>query len=140
MAEEYHPISLTCTACKPMEHKITSAITSHLEKNDILCPKHSFRHRRPSEMQLLGYIDKMTKELEKDNQEDTIVLNFSKASDKVSHILHVHQLYHCGSRGCFNAWTEGFLQDRKQAVDVVVDGAKYDFVPVDSSVPQGSVL
>ena len=89
-------------------------------------------------MHLLGYIDKMTKELEKGNQEDTIVLNFSKALDKVSHILHVHQLYHCGSRNCFNAWKEGFLQDRKQAV--VVDGAKYDFVPVDSSVPQGSVL
>ena len=78
--EKYHPISLTCVASKVMEHIVTSAIISHLKKNNILYPQqHGFRRGRLREAQLLGYTDETTVEKEQENLEDTIVLDFSKA-------------------------------------------------------------
>ena len=59
---------------------------------------------------------------------DLIILDFSKAFDKVSH-ERLHKLDHCGMRGstfhCFKA----FLFDRTQLV--MVEGAKSDPVPGD---------
>ena len=87
---------------------------------------------------MLGYVDEATREIEKGNQEYTIVLDFSKAFDKVSHTLLVHKLQRYGIRGRTNAWIKDFLTDRQQAV--VVEGTKSDTLPVESGVPQGSVL
>ena len=87
-AANYPPIFLTCAACKLMEHIITSHIMSHLEKNEILCPEqHGFRRRHSCETHLLGYVDEATREIEKGNKEDTIVLDFSKAFDKATPYL-----------------------------------------------------
>ena len=138
-AANYRPISLTCVACKLMEHIITSHIMSHLEKNEILCPEqHGFRRGHSCETQLLGYVYEATREIEKGNQEDTIVLDFSRAFDKVSHTLLIHKLQRYGIRGRTNAWIKDFLTDRQQAV--VVEGTRSDPLPVESGVPQGSVL
>ena len=138
-AANYRPISLTCVTCKLMEHIITSHIMSHLEKNEILCPEqHGFRRGHSCETQLLGYVDEATREIEKGNQEDTIVLDFSRAFDKVSHTLLIHKLQRYGIRGRTNAWIKDFLTDRQQAV--VVEGTRSDPLPVESGVPQGSVL
>ena len=41
-----------------------------------------------------------------------IVLDFSKAFDKVSHALLVHKLKRYGIRGRTNAWIRDFLTDR----------------------------
>ena len=112
---------------------------SHLEKNGILCPEqHGFRCGRSCETQLLGYVDEASEELERGNQEDTIVLDFEKAFDKVSHTLLVHKLRRYGIGGRLNAWIDSFLENRQQAV--VVGGERSNFMPVDSGVPQGSVV
>ena len=76
--------------------------------------------------------------LEKGCQEDVLIMDFSKAFDKVSHSLLVHKLRQYGIPGRVNRWIENFLSDRKQAV--VVHGSRSAFVPVESGVPQCSVL
>ena len=49
-AVNYRPISLTCIACKLMEHIITSHTMSHLERNNILCQEQlGFRRGRSCE-------------------------------------------------------------------------------------------
>ena len=68
--------------------------------------------------------------MEKGNQEDTIVLDFSKAFDKVNHTLLVHKLRCTGGR--LNAWIDSFLDGRQQAV--LVEGERSDSVPVESGV------
>ena len=83
-------------------------------------------------------MDEASEALEQGRQEDVLVLDFSKAFDKVSHALLIHKLRHYGLTQKTCRWIENFLTDRTQSV--VVGGAKSDPVPVESGVPQGSVL
>ena len=111
---------------------------SHLEKNILYPEQHGFRCGRSCETQRLGYMDETSEELERGNQEDTIVLDYEKAFDKVSHTLLVHKLRCYGIEGRLNEWIDSFLENRQQAV--VVGGERSNFMPVDSGVPQGSVV
>jgi len=52
--------------------------------------------------------------------------------------LLIHKLNYYGITGSLQTWIQSFLTDRRQAV--VVEGSISSFVPVDSGVPQGSVL
>ena len=65
-------------------------------------------------------------------------MDFSKAFDKVSHSLLQHKLDHYGIRGKTCEWIKPFLSDRSQSV--VIEGESSDKIPVESGVPQCSVL
>ena len=80
----------------------------------------------------------MTRNLDDDQQTDVRIMEFSKALDKVSHNFLTHKLNHYGIRGKVNNWIESFLSGRTQAV--IVECEKTTYLPVDSRVPQGSVL
>ena len=138
-AVNYRPVSLTCISCKIMEHIITSHIMNHADANNIMYPlQHGFRRGLSCETQLIEFIDDVTINMDKGKQTDCLIMDFSKAFDKVSHSLLIHKLDHYGIRGKTNAWIRSFLSNRKQSV--VVEGEMSSEVPVDSGVPQGSVL
>jgi hypothetical protein len=65
-------------------------------------------------------------------------MGFSKAFDKVSHSLLQHKLDHYGIRGKTGKWIKTFLSDRSQSV--VIEGESSDKIPMESEVPQDSVL
>ena len=138
-AENYRPISLTCVCCKIFEHIVTSHIMKHAERSNILFPlQHGFRKGRSCETQLIEFTDDITKNMENGKQTDVLIMDFSKAFDKVSHSLLLHKLDHYGIRGKTNRWIQAFLTGRSQSV--VVEGQKSQSVDVESGVPQGSVL
>ena len=95
-AENYHPISLTCICCKVLEHIINSNIMSHLDKNKILFQnQHGFRSRVSCETQLIQFTQDLYDTLNQKGQTDVIVMNISKAFDKVDHqrlLLKLHRL------------------------------------------------
>ena len=62
------------------------------------------------------YVDEVMEELERGHQVDTIVLDFAKAFDKVSHSLLIHKLQRYGISGHVKSWIESFLSERQQAV------------------------
>jgi ribonuclease P/MRP protein subunit RPP40 len=87
---------------------------------------------------LLTFIHELAAGLDRGKQFDLIILDFSKAFDKVPHQRLLRKLDHYGIRGSTYTWIADFLHDRKQ--QVVVEGATSPTIPVVSGVPQGSVL
>ena len=132
-AINYRPISLTCIACKLMEHIITSHIMKHADTHNILYP---LQH----ETQLIECVDDITRNIDAGKQTDCLIMDFSKAFDKVSHSLLQHKLDHYGIRGKTCEWIKTFLSDRSQSV--VIEGESSNKIPVQSGagVPQDSVL
>ncbi len=138
-AENYRPISLTCVCCKIMEHIVASGLMRHADRHHLLYDlQHGFRDKRSCETQLLGMQSDVLRSMAEGKQADAIILDFSKAFDKVGHQKLVYKLDHYGVRGRTNAWIKNFLTGRKQTV--VLDGARSNEVDVTSGVPQGSVL
>jgi len=89
----------------------------HGETNNILYPlQHGFRKRRSCETQLIEFTDDISLNLENGKQTDILIMDFSKAFDKVSHSLLLHKLDHYGIRGATNRWIKAFLTNRTQSV------------------------
>ena len=137
--ENYRPVSLTSIACKTLEHIVCSSIHRHLEAHSILTDaQHGFRKRRSCETQLIITIQDLAKTVDDKGQTDVILLDFSKAFDKVPHHRLLHKLEFYGIRGSLHSWISSFLGNRSQ--QVLLDGVTSSSAPVQSGVPQGSVL
>ena len=136
----YRPISLTCICCKLMEHIVASNLTKHLNKHNVLYDlQHGFREKRSCETQLIQLIVELTRGLSiKGQQTDLILLDFSKAFDKVSHTKLLFKLHQHGITQNNLSWIKAFLLGRAQCV--ALEGEKSSEIPVTSGVPQGSVL
>ena len=67
-----------------------------------------------------------------------MILDFSKAFDKVEHQRLLYKLKFYGINGKINKWIENWLVTREQKV--VIDGICSKAVHVQSGVPQGTVL
>ena len=76
----YRPISLTCVLCMGSE-------------------KHGFREKRSCETQLIMLVDELAKNMQAKKQTDLILLDFSKAFDKVAHEKLLLKLHFYGIRG-----------------------------------------
>ena len=71
-------------------------------------------------------------------QTDMLIMDFSKAFDKVPHKRLNYKLNWYGIRGDTLEWITDFLSSRSQRL--FLDGATPDSAPVLSGVPQGTVL
>ena len=135
----YRSISLTCVLCKILEHIVASSVAKHFTELDILYDlQHGFREKSSCETQLIMLVDESAKNMQMGKQTDLILLDFSKAFDKVAHEKLLLKLHQYGIRGDTLNWIKDFLDNRKQTV--VINGINSDEVPVSSGVPQGSVL
>ena len=119
-----------------MEHIVHSSIMDHFERHNILCDKqHGFRKRRSCESQLITTIQGIASQLRPGkDQVYVILLDFSKAFDKVSHQRLQYKLNFYGVRGKNLQWVKSFLSSRKQRV--LLDGKISDQADVFSGVPQ----
>ena len=136
--ENYRPVSLTSVSCKILEHIIHSHIINHLEHHNILTDtQHGFRKKRSCETQLLKTVNDLVKTLNEKGQADAVLLDFSKAFDKVCHRKLIQKLRFYGVRNNILKWID-FLKNRTQKV--LVRGVESPAADVTSGVPQGSVL
>ena len=97
-----------------------------------------FAKKRPCETQLIQLVEDLGRQLSLGKQTDLILLDFSKAFDKVNHLKLLYKLSCFGVKGNTLDWIQSFLIGRTQTV--VLDGESSEEVKVTSGVPQGSVL
>ena len=122
-----------------LEHIVASNLTKHLANSNILFElQHGFSEKRSCETQLVVLVDEISKNMQMGKQTDLILLDFSKAFDKIAHEKLISKLHFYGIRGKTLSWVKDFLDSRSQAV--VLNGVKSDKIAVSSGVPQGSVL
>ena len=82
----YRPISLTCIASKVPEHIVHSHVMKHLEQHEILTDvQHGFRAKRSRTTQLILSIHDMAKTIQDDKSIHAVILDLTKAFDKVPH-------------------------------------------------------
>ena len=138
-SENDRPISLTSIACKILEHIVVSTIMKHLDNHNILSScQHGFRRNHSCETQLILTSQDIARAYTHKKQMDMILLDISKAFDKVPHNRLLLKMNHYGMQGQTLSWIKAFLTGRIQSV--VFEGAKSEAVPVISGVPQGTVL
>ena len=122
-----------------MEHIVLSHIVTHLDENNILSLRqHGFRPGLSCDTQLITAVHDWADTLNRKGQVDLVLLDFSKAFDKVAHGRLEVKLSHYGVKGKTLDWVRAFLSDRKQ--QVAVGGSQSKWSDVTSGVPQGSVL
>ena len=110
----YRPISLTCIISKCMEHILVSNIMQHLDSNKILYAlQHGFRKNLSCDTQILSLFQDLSSN---PSQTDMIIMDFSKAFDKVPHRRLQYKLDWYGIRGSTHNWIQHFLQGRSQRV------------------------
>ena len=83
-------------------------------------------------------VDEISENMQMGKQTDLILLDFSKAFDKVAHEKLISKLHFYGIWGKTLSWDKDFLDSCSQAV--ALNGVKSDKIAVASGVPQGSVL
>ena len=135
----YRPVSLTSVTCKLLEHIIHSNLMKFFDGHNIISPyQHGFRKRHSCESQLIMTVHDLVSGLDNSQQIDAILLDFSKAFDKVPHKRLRLKLHHYGVRGKLLDWIVSFLSKRTQRV--TIEGISSKTAPVTSGVPQGTVL
>ena len=110
-----------------MKHANNHNILYHLQ--------HGFREGRSCETQLVELVRNLADNMQGGVQTDVLVMDFSKAFDKVEHQRLLLKLDHYGVRGKTNHWIEAFLSNRTQRV--VLNSDHSYGTHVKSGVPQG---
>ncbi len=114
-------------------------LNAHFNQSNLFYElQHGFRQNRSCQTQLLMLIDDLLLAMNLKSQVDLILLDFSKAFDKVNHTKLIYKLHFYGIRGETLTWIKSFLDNRSQSV--ILNGAHSDIIDVASGVPQGSVL
>ena len=137
--ENYRPISLTCICSKILEHIVCSNIMNHSDKHNILYPlQHGFQKSKSCVSQLIEFTNDVALNVDNGKQTDILIMDFSKAFDKVNHTLLLHKLRYYGINEQVITWLGNLLEDRRQSV--VLEGERSEPLEVKSGVPQGSVI
>jgi hypothetical protein len=135
----YRPISLTCICCKIMEHVIAHSMREHLDNNNLIndC-QHGFRARHSCESQLIHTLTDLAMHNNTNTQVDVLILDYSKAFDKVSHPKLLQKLQSYGFHPSIIDWLKSWLKSR--VFHVNVNNSLSTATSTSSGVPQGSVL
>ena len=130
LAKNYRPISLLCILSKVLERSVYNHSYRHLEPH-IYQLQHGFMRGKSTTTQLLEVYHGILESVASGNEVDVIYLDFTKAFDKVPHL--VRKLEILGIRGSLLSWFQSYLSDRQQRV--VLQGVYSNWLPVTSGVP-----
>jgi ribonuclease P/MRP protein subunit RPP40 len=118
---------------------VKDRMMSHLLENNLISDsQHGFMPGKLCASNLVEFMDFVTEAVDKGNSVDIFYLDFSKAFDKIPHKRLVEKMKAKGIEAGVARWIESWISDRTQRV--CIHGEKSEGSPVDSGVPQGTVL
>ena len=89
----------------------------HAQSHNILYDlQNGFRSSVSCETQLIQFTHDNVTNMQSGAQTDVIVMEFSKAFDKVSQDKLTDKLHHCSIQGKIKSWVQAFLTDISQRV------------------------
>lgn len=124
-------------------------LNSFYEKFKILHEsQHGFRKNRSTTLAIYKYIQEIITEINNKKYAVGLLLDLSKAYDRVSYETLLNKLYSTGIRGTPLNWFKSYFETRSQYTEIestdfetgIVRHFRSDRVPVNGSIPQGSVL
>ncbi|KAI5640908.1 endonuclease-reverse transcriptase domain-containing protein [Phthorimaea operculella] len=146
---QYRPIALLPAISKIYEKIVTSRLNNFLEKFNILndC-QFGFRKKRSTTDAVYKYIQLVYEYIRDRVYGVGILLDMTKAYEKVSHTILLKRLFQLGVRGKAYKWFESYLSNRQQYVEIdyynestgILENIRSNILTVRGSIPQGSVV
>ena len=135
--ENYRPISKLCAFAKLFERVIYRQVYSAISSS-FIPEQHGFLKNRSTVSNLLLSNDYFTSSMDSGAQVDLIFTDFSKAFDRIDHLILLQKLQYAGIHGNLFRWFKSYIESRTQAV--VINGFTSPWMRIPSGVPQGSLL
>lgn len=136
--ENYRPVSVTSVLAKVKEKMLPETTPRYMKDKVIRNSQHEFIKGKPCVNNLTAFCDEMTGLVDEDRAVDTVYPDFSKAFDSISHNIHIDKPTTCRLDKWAVRWIEIWLKDCAQRV--VISYTKFNWRPVTSGGPQGSIL
>lgn len=145
----YRPIALLPTTSKIYEKAIYDRIYKFCEKYNILSEcQNGFRKNKSTIFAVYKYIQEIHNIINDKKYAIGILIDMTKAYDKVQYNILLSKLYDIGIRGSTHNLLKSYLHNRKQTIEIEyfntqtknIEKIRSDTIPVNASIPQGSVL
>lgn len=145
----YRPISLLPTFSKVFEKAMCDRVYNFCERYNIFNDsQNGFRKHRSTTLAVYKYIQEVLNILNDKKYAVGILLDMTKAYDKVQFKILLNKLYGIGIRGTTHNWFSSYLKNREQYVEVQhfnyntkqITHVRSDKKFINASIPQGSVI
>ena len=139
MVNNYRPVSLLNALSKVFEKAAFNQLYKYFKENKLFYKnQYGFRDEHSTELASLELIDRVINDLDKKKNPVTVYMDLSKAFDTLDHSILLHKLKFYGISGFALSWFQSYLTNRYQYVSI--DNTKSTLLPLDTGVPQGSIL
>ena len=145
LERNYRPVSNLGYVSKLMEHIVATQLVNHIDRHGLMeAHQLAYHPFHSTETALLKVKSDVISALEKQEVACLILLDLSVAFDTIDHDILLGRLKsRFAVTGTTLNWVRSYLKHRTQAVEIgapMSGGSRSAFVPLESGIPQGSVL